>query len=112
MPLSVFVPTEKQPPLNEVKYRQFQTIGFSIVDGKFGLSDKINFILPSDIDKKDLVVDVTEFKSTPINLTAFLREKSKEIGNFNDSRFESSEIEFDKNRQLEVRCIIYEKKNQ
>lgn len=110
MPLSVFVPTEKQLPLDKVKYRQFQTIGFTIVDGKFGLSDKINFILPSEIDKKDLVVDVTEFKSTSINLTAFLREKSTEIGNFGDSRFESSEIEFDENRLLEVRCVIHEKK--
>jgi hypothetical protein len=110
MPLSVFVPTEKQLPLDEVKYRQFQTISFTIVDGKFGLSDKINYILPSNIEKEDLVVDVTEFKSTSINLTAFLREKSKEIGNFGDSRFESSEIEFDGNRLLEVRCIIYEKR--
>lgn len=109
MPFSVFVPTEKQLPLDEVKYRQFQTIGFTIVDGKFGLSNKINFILPSNIDKKDLVVDVTEFKSTSINLTAFLREKDKKIGNFGDSRFESSEIEFDKNRILEVRCVIHKK---
>jgi hypothetical protein len=108
MPLSVFVPTEKQLPLDKVTYRQFQTIGFTIVDGKFGLSDKINFILPSEIDKQDLVVDVTDFKSTSINLTSFIREKSKEIGNFENSRFESAEIEFDKERLLEVRCVIHE----
>lgn len=111
MPLSIFVPTEKQPSLNEVKYRQFPTIGFNIVNGKFGLSDKTNFILPAEEKGEDLIVDVTKFQNTPINLTAFLRETNQQIGPLKNSTFDSLTTPFDKTRVLEVRCIMHEKKD-
>ena len=106
IPLSIFVPQVKQPSLDSLAYYQFTTVGFSIVEGKYGMIDKTKTILKEEIEKDDLIVDVCNFKNVSINLTAFVHKKDIKIGALPQSEFESLESSIDENRVIEVRCII------
>lgn len=64
------------PKIDDVDQFQFPLVGFNIFNGDFNRGTSINIVHQNDVNKDDLVVDISSLNKFSLNAYAFLRKKS------------------------------------